>query len=64
MGLLGRVHDFHSLRHGFIRYLVTTNVPPKIAQTLAAALRQFWWSNFGLFARECFQKGDQVRCLI
>jgi len=30
-----RVADFHSLRHGFITYLVTANVPPKIAQTLA-----------------------------
>ena len=27
--------DFHSLRHGFITYLVTANVPPKVAQTLA-----------------------------
>ena len=32
---LGRVVDFHSLRHGFITYLVTANVPPKVAQTLA-----------------------------
>lgn len=31
----GRVADFHSLRHGFISYLVTANVPPKVAQTLA-----------------------------
>jgi integrase len=31
----GRVADFHSLRHGFITYLVTANVPPKVAQTLA-----------------------------
>ena len=30
-----RVADFHSLRHGFITYLVTANVPPKVAQTLA-----------------------------
>lgn len=31
----GRIADFHSLRHGFITYLVTANVPPKVAQTLA-----------------------------
>lgn len=31
----GCVADFHSLRHGFITYLVTANVPPKVAQTLA-----------------------------
>jgi integrase len=31
----GHVADFHSLRHGFITYLVTANVPPKVAQTLA-----------------------------
>ena len=31
----GRVADFHALRHGFITYLVTANVPPKVAQTLA-----------------------------
>lgn len=31
----GRVVDFHALRHGFITYLVTANVPPKVAQTLA-----------------------------
>jgi integrase len=31
----GHVVDFHSLRHGFITYLVTANVPPKVAQTLA-----------------------------
>jgi integrase len=30
-----RVADFHSLRHGFITYLVTANVPPKVAQMLA-----------------------------
>jgi integrase len=30
-----RVTVFHSLRHGFITYLVTANVPPKVAQTLA-----------------------------
>jgi len=30
-----RVADFHSLRHGFITYLVTANVPPKAAQLLA-----------------------------
>jgi integrase len=29
------VVDFHSLRHGFITYLVAANVPPKVAQTLA-----------------------------
>jgi len=29
------VADFHSLRHGFITYLVTANVPPKVAQMLA-----------------------------
>jgi len=28
---LGRVVDFPSLRHGFITYLVTANVPPKVA---------------------------------
>jgi integrase len=32
---LGQVVDFHSLRHGFITYLVTANVPPKVAQMLA-----------------------------
>lgn len=32
---MGRVVDFHSLRHGFITYLVTANVPPKVAQMLA-----------------------------
>jgi integrase len=31
----GREADFHSLRHGFITYLVTANVPPKVAQMLA-----------------------------
>jgi len=31
----GCVADFHSLRHGFITYLVAANVPPKVAQTLA-----------------------------
>ena len=31
----GCVADFHSLRHGFITYLVTANVPPKVAQTMA-----------------------------
>ncbi len=31
----GRVMDFHALRHGFITYLVTANVPPKVAQMLA-----------------------------
>jgi site-specific recombinase XerD len=31
----GRVADFHALRHGFITYLVTANVAPKVAQTLA-----------------------------
>ena len=31
----GQVVDFHSLRHGFITYLVTANVPPKVAQMLA-----------------------------
>ena len=31
----GCVADFHALRHGFITYLVTANVPPKVAQTLA-----------------------------
>jgi integrase len=31
---LGHVVDFHSLRHGFITYLVTANVPPKVAQML------------------------------
>lgn len=31
----GCVVDFHSLRHGFITYLVTANVPPKVAQSLA-----------------------------
>ena len=32
---VGKVVDFHSLRHGFITYLVTANCPPKVAQTLA-----------------------------
>jgi len=32
---LGQVIDFHSLRHGFITYLVTANCPSKVAQTLA-----------------------------
>ncbi|MBU4270781.1 MAG: tyrosine-type recombinase/integrase [Planctomycetes bacterium] len=32
---MGRVVDYHSLRHGFITYLVTANVPPKVAQMLA-----------------------------
>ena len=32
---MGRVVDFPSLRHGFITYLVTANVPPKVAQMLA-----------------------------
>ncbi len=31
----GQVVDFHSLRHGFITYLVMANVPPKVAQALA-----------------------------
>ena len=31
----GRVVDFHALRHGFITYLVTAGVPPKVAQLLA-----------------------------
>lgn len=31
----GREADFHSLRHGFITYLVTANAPPKVAQMLA-----------------------------
>ena len=31
----GRIVDFHSLRHGFITYLVTANVPSKVAQLLA-----------------------------
>ncbi len=31
----GRVADFHSLRHGFISFLVNANVPPKDAHTLA-----------------------------
>jgi hypothetical protein len=31
----GCVADFHSLCHGFIRYLGTANVPPKVTQTLA-----------------------------
>jgi len=31
----GRIVDFHALRHGFITYLVTANVPPKVAQLLA-----------------------------
>ena len=32
---VGRVVDFHSLRHGFITYLVTANCPPKVVQMLA-----------------------------
>ena len=32
---MGQVVDFHSLRHGFITYLVTANCPPKVAQMLA-----------------------------
>jgi len=32
---MGRVVDFPSLRHGFITYLVTANVPPKGAKMLA-----------------------------
>ena len=32
---VGKVVDFHSLRHGFITYLVAANCPPKVAQTLA-----------------------------
>jgi site-specific recombinase XerD len=31
----GHVVDFHSLRHGFITYLVTANVAPKVTQALA-----------------------------
>jgi len=31
----GRIVDFHALRHGFITYLVTAGVPPKVAQLLA-----------------------------
>ncbi len=31
----GQVVDYHSLRHGFITYLVMANVPPKVAQALA-----------------------------
>jgi len=30
-----RIVDFHALRHGFITYLVTANVSPKVAQLLA-----------------------------
>jgi integrase len=33
--MTGSSADFHSLRHGFITYLVTANVPPKVAQMLA-----------------------------
>lgn len=32
---VGQVVDFHSLRHGFITYLVAANVAPKVAQALA-----------------------------
>lgn len=31
----GRIVDFHSLRHGFITYLVTANASPKATQMLA-----------------------------